>query len=85
MIGSTTVHWGLPLGIILAFLTWVLLKSTTIGFQIRVAGDNLSAADYAGFNTKNLLFIVLVLSGAVAALAGMTEVLLTTKRSPSSK
>ena len=74
MIGSTTVHWGLPLGIILAFLTWVLLKSTTIGFQIRVAGDNLSAADYAGFNTKNLLIIVLVLSGAVAALAGMTEV-----------
>ena len=73
MIGSTTVHWGLPLGIILAFLT-VLLKSTTIGFQIRVAGDNLSAADYAGFNTKNLLFIVLILSGAVAALAGMTEV-----------
>lgn len=74
MIGNTSVHWGLPLGLVLAILTWVLLRSSTIGFQIRVAGDNPSAADYAGFNTKLLFFIVLVLSGAIAALAGMTEV-----------
>ncbi len=71
---GTPVHWGLPFGLLLAVLVWVVLKRTTFGFQVRVAGDNPPAADYAGFASRRLLVCVLVLSGAVAGLAGLTEV-----------
>ena len=74
LIGDSSIHWGLPLGLVLAILTWVLLRSTTMGFRVRVTGDNPSAADYAGFDTRRLLFWTMVASGAIAALAGFTEV-----------
>jgi len=69
-----TAHPGIFLGIAAAIvLTWVLFRSRW-GYQIRVIGDNPHAARYAGINVARNILLVMVLSGALAGLAGMNEV-----------
>jgi simple sugar transport system permease protein len=55
-------------------MVYFVLQKTKFGFQIRVAGDNISAAHYAGFNPARMTLMILVFSGAIAGLAGLTEV-----------
>jgi simple sugar transport system permease protein len=73
-LGSTSVHLGLVFGPVVVAIVYFVMQKTKIGFQIRVAGDNLSAAHYAGFNTARMTLMILVCSGAIAGLAGLTEV-----------
>ena len=73
-LGSTSVHLGLLFGPVMIAIVYFVIQKTKIGFQIRVAGDNLSAAHYSGFNTARMTLMILVLSGAIAGLAGLTEV-----------
>lgn len=53
---------------------WTLLSRAMIGFQISVLGEDASAARFAGFKEKKLVWFVLLASGALAGLAGITEV-----------
>jgi len=55
-------------------LTWVFMKFSFTGFQLRVAGDAPAAARYAGHSEKRAIWIALLVSGAAAGLAGVTEV-----------
>jgi general nucleoside transport system permease protein len=73
-LGSTSIHLGLVFGPVIIAIVYFVLQKTKIGFQIRVAGDNIFAAHYAGFNTARMTLMILVLSGAIAGLAGLTEV-----------
>jgi general nucleoside transport system permease protein len=68
------VHWGFVLALLVAFLVWWLLGKTTLGFQIRTVGLNPDAAKYAGINVKRIIIITMLLSGALAGLAGVVEV-----------
>lgn len=45
-----------------------------IGFQLKVVGLDPSAAHFVGFNTKRLMYFSLLASGALAGLAGVSEV-----------
>jgi ABC-type uncharacterized transport system permease subunit len=67
-------HWGFILALLIAFLIWWLLWKTTLGFEIRTAGTNPDAARYAGINVKRIIIITMVISGALAGLAGAIEV-----------
>jgi simple sugar transport system permease protein len=73
-VGSTSIHLGLLFGPVMIAMVYFVLQKTKFGFQIRVAGDNISAAHYAGFNTARMTLMILVFSGAIAGLAGLTEV-----------
>jgi len=45
-----------------------------MGYEIRLIGDNSKAAEYAGISiTKNVILVMMV-SGALAGLAGMSEI-----------
>jgi len=71
---GVTLHLGLVFGIIAAIVIWWILERSPWGYQIKLIGDNPKAARYAGINiTRNLVF-VMMLSGALAGLAGMSEV-----------
>jgi ribose transport system permease protein len=50
---------------------YVVLRKTAYGRQVLATGGNESAARFSGVNTRNIGFLVLTVSGAVAALAGM--------------
>ena len=64
-------------GFILALLTvplaWGLLNRTTIGFRLRTVGQAPMAARYAGFSANGAVWFSLVLSGALAGVAGVCE------------
>ena len=69
-----TTHAGLILGIIAAVVLWFIVYRSRWGYEIRLIGDNPQAAKYAGISiTRNTVW-VMMLSGALAGLGGMSEV-----------
>jgi simple sugar transport system permease protein len=52
---------------------WVFLFRTYRGYQLQVGGLAPMAARYAGFSSRNALWTALLLSGAMAGLAGGLE------------
>lgn len=73
-IGSSGIHIGIILGIVLVFIAFFVLEKTKTGMLVRIAGDNPHAAEYSGINISRLVIGILVVSGAVAGLAGIAEV-----------
>ena len=69
-----TLHLGVVFGLVAAVLIWVILKHSRWGYEITLIGDNPKAANYAGINIKKNIILVMMLSGALAGLAGMSEV-----------
>ena len=68
------LHWGFPGGLLACGLAHVLLARTAWGLQVRAVGGNAPAAAYAGIPVTRTLVIVGLLSGALAGLAGASEV-----------
>jgi general nucleoside transport system permease protein len=72
--GGTRIHLGLVFAIIGAVLISVLINRTRWGFELRVIGSSKSAAKYAGINVTRNILLVMLISGGLAGLAGMSEV-----------
>jgi len=69
-----TTHGGLILGVLAAVVLWFIVYRSRWGYEIRLIGDNPHAAKYAGISiTRNTIW-VMMLSGALAGLGGMSEV-----------
>jgi general nucleoside transport system permease protein len=73
-LGGLTVHLGLVFGLIAAAIVWVGLERSRWGYEIRLAGDSERAARYAGIDIARNVIVVFAISGALAGLAGMSEV-----------
>lgn len=71
---NTRLHSGFFLALGCALLFYLLMERTIWGFQIKAIGNNPAAARYAGMKTGTAIFLVLVLSGAIAGIAGFCEV-----------
>ena len=60
--------------IVLAFalvpVTWYVLNRTPFGLRLRAVGENPEAADTAGVDVARVRFAAVMLSGALAAIAG---------------
>ncbi len=69
-----TTHLGLVFGLIAAVVVWWILYRSRWGYEIRLIGDNPRAARYAGINIVRNTVLVMMLSGALAGLAGMAEI-----------
>ena len=74
-IGSTRLHWGFFVSLVVAVIVGVVLRYTRIGFGMRVLASSDKAAHYAGINTRRLIMQVLITSGAIAGLAGAIELI----------
>lgn len=57
-----------------AFIAWLLWKTIT-GYEIRAVGFNPSAAEYGGINVAKNVVLAMMVSGALAGLAGATQVM----------
>ncbi|NOX60545.1 MAG: ABC transporter permease [Chloroflexi bacterium] len=68
------VHLGLAFGIIAAAFMWYALSKMQWGYEVRVIGLNKRAAGFAGMPIARNIVLVMFLSGALAGLAGMSEV-----------
>jgi simple sugar transport system permease protein len=69
-----TAHLGLVFGLVAAGIVWVVLERSRWGYEIRLAGDSQRAARYAGIDIARNIVVVFAISGALAGLAGMSEV-----------
>ena len=74
------LHWGLGVSVALVAVMAGLSAFTRWGFEIRLAGANRHAAHYAGIPVRRRLVQVLLLSGGLAGVAGMLEVVGTVHR-----
>ena len=52
----------------------VVVSRTRWGYEMRLIGDNARAARYAGIDIARYIIVVFAISGALAGLAGMSEV-----------
>ncbi len=70
--------YKLNIGVLIAILVVVaiyfLLNKTTRGYEMRAVGINPQAAHTSGINVGKNMFLALLLSGAIAGLAGGIEV-----------
>ena len=56
-------------------LYWFIVSRTTFGYEIRVIGQNLKAARYAGIPIKRNLFLVMAIAGGFSGLAGALQLM----------
>ncbi len=68
-------HPGFVVAVLAAAALSFVLWRTRFGFAIRVAGASRPAAAYAGFSVARITWGVMLVSGAIAGLAGGIEVL----------
>jgi len=73
MFGGSRVNAGLFLALIALVVVWLLMKKTTLGFEIRSVGLNPFASEYAGMSSKRTIILSMVISGALAGLGGVVE------------
>jgi simple sugar transport system permease protein len=69
-----TTHLGLVVGIVAAAVLWWVMYRGKWGFEIDLTGANPKAARYAGIHIARNTVLVMMLSGALAGLAGMSEI-----------
>jgi simple sugar transport system permease protein len=72
--GDTRLHWGIVFAVAVAVLIWVLIRFTSLGYDMNVVGSSETAARYAGVSVRRTVIVALLISGALGGLAGGTEV-----------
>ncbi|EHH68714.1 ABC transporter permease [Gluconobacter morbifer] len=68
------VHLGFPLALVVVAGLGIGLARSRFGYETAVCGSNPQAAHYAGIGVAPRILAVLLLSGALAGLAGVFEV-----------
>jgi len=74
LVEGTRLTLGSALAVVAAAALWLLFARTVIGFQLKVIGLAPLAARYAGFTNRRALWFAMLVSGALAGLAGGLEV-----------
>ena len=74
-IQGTRIHWGVVLAIFVAIAGYYFLYHTRIGYEIRTVGHNQRFARYGGISVFRTIIIVHVLTGMLAGLGGMVEIM----------
>lgn len=74
LVNGYRANWGVPLALGCAALSGLFIFRTHWGFRLQVSGHSPLAAKYAGFSSRVALWTALLVSGALAGLAGALEV-----------
>ena len=71
----THLNVGIAIAVIFAFLIKYLLERTSLGYSMRVVGDNVNAAEYNGIHVKRDIILSMLICGMLAGAAGGLQVL----------
>lgn len=75
LFAGTRLSVGIVFAVITAAVLWYLFKNTKFGYTVKAVGLNANAAQYAGINIENTIIASMMISGAIAGLAGSIEIL----------
>lgn len=73
-IGRSRLHLGFIVAIVLIGVAWWVLARTGTGLRVRAVGLSPHGARFAGIKVERTLLRVALLSGAIAGIAGVSEV-----------
>jgi len=68
--------------ILIAVITWVVLHRSVYGRYLFATGKNAEAARYAGINTRRIITVAYVISGALTGVSGIVFAFYTNSVSP---
>jgi simple sugar transport system permease protein len=68
-------HYGIFIALALVPIVAYLARITPFGQRVRMMGLNAEAASVAGVNTKRLIVVLMAISGGLAGLAGVIQVI----------
>ena len=74
LIERSRLHLGFLIAIAVVLVAWFVLARTPAGLRLRAAGLSPHGARFAGINVPRTLLVAALVSGAVAGLAGVSEV-----------
>jgi simple sugar transport system permease protein len=66
---------GIVIAIIVAIVMYILIEKTTMGYELRGVGFNPYASEYGGINIKKNIVMIMAISGALAGMAGIVDLL----------
>ncbi len=82
-IGSLRVPWlsdlfegsyinlGILIAVLVVLVIWVLLNKTVLGYELKAAGFNRHAAEYAGMKVNRNIVLSMSIAGALAGIGGL--------------
>lgn len=73
IIAGTRLHIGFVIAIISTTLLYLLIEKTPMGYEIRAYGQNPTALRFQGISVVWILILVMLISGGLSGLAGVTE------------
>ena len=74
LIFGSKIHLGLVIAVFLSLILYLLLWKTPLGYEIRAIGVNPTSSEYKGINVSRTIMLTMFISGALAGLAGGTEI-----------
>ena len=69
------LNFAFLLALLASWLVYVLLWKTKWGYEIRATGQNPAAAEYGGVSIRKEVVLTMAISGALAGMVGINEVL----------
>ncbi|MFC4775536.1 ABC transporter permease [Paenibacillus sp. GCM10023252] len=72
--GSSRLHMGLVFGLVAVLAYYLIMNHMKWGYELRVLGASPEAARSAGISINKQILLVMLVSGGLAGLAGMSEV-----------
>ena len=72
--GNLRLHAGLFIMLLAVAVVYWLLFRSKLGFAFRISGENPGAARYAGINAGMTVVLAMAIAGALAGLAGATQI-----------
>ena len=69
------VYGLIVLAAVVGFLYWFVIERSRFGFELRATGRNEEAAVASGVNVKRMVLISMAISGGIAGLVGMPQLL----------
>lgn len=74
ILDGTRLHAGFLIALAVVAVGWVFVRKSFVGYQMQVTGMADSAALYAGFKRRRMVWIGLLAGGGAAGIAGICEV-----------
>lgn len=71
---GSRLHAGFMLALAAAAVVQLVMARTPVGYEIRAAGSNLRALEVQGTSPARVVLMVMVISGALAGLAGVAQI-----------
>jgi general nucleoside transport system permease protein len=72
---SAPLNVSFLLALVMAYLVWLLIWRTKLGYEMRTMGHSPKAARYAGIGEAKIVIVTMMISGALAGLMALNPIM----------